>query len=291
MNRTAYLCDKDVQSFIDWLSKQLLTLPINLDISSSKFVRGGLKVSITGLTNVIPIHYKWCATGAPSGTWAQTTVRLGRLSKLLRKSVAMGNNDLTLRICCKILKWGGDRNSAKGATPFLKDLGGGLCKYIQNTGTDFYLSTTSLSAPSSTVKMMNSMLTKIHALYSIDGLPIYDSRVAAAIATLVEMWRHTTKPHMPLPPILLNFPGTLQTRSVKQKFPKAISPGTFSYDKRLRVTTAQNWADAKIRLGWLMSEVLSKNPSAFISSGPSLAARMRAMEASLFMIGYDVTCL
>lgn len=47
------------------------------------------------------------------------------------------------------------------------------------------------------------------------------------------------------------------------------------------------WAQAKIRLGWLLDCVLEKNAKLFANE-PS---RMHAFEASLFMIGYDVRCL
>jgi hypothetical protein len=49
----------------------------------------------------------------------------------------------------------------------------------------------------------------------------------------------------------------------------------------------QRWAGAKVRLAWVMAETLRKTPSLF-SGQPD---RMRAMEASLFMVGYDLNCL
>lgn len=44
------------------------------------------------------------------------------------------------------------------------------------------------AALSSPIGRMNSTLAKVHALYATDGLPIYDSRVAGAVASLVELW-------------------------------------------------------------------------------------------------------
>lgn len=292
MNKANYLADGDVQNFVVWLAGQLDAIPIKLNIPRSKFVPTAVvNVQITGLTNVIPSHYHWKAKGAPSGTWKATNVRLARLANMLRQAVAKGDDVRAFRACCSILNWGGDRNSANGATPFLRDMGSGLCAYIKNAGVALSLSTATLAAPKSPVNRMNSMLTKIHALYSTDGLPIYDSRVAAAIATLVEMWRRSTGAPLKATPRLLIFPATLSTRSVKQKYPDAASPGTFSYDKKYVTTTTNRWTEAKVRLGWLMSEVLSKNQAAFDGPSASLASRMRSMEASLFMVGYDVACL
>lgn len=44
------------------------------------------------------------------------------------------------------------------------------------------LGTASLRSGFPAVQLMNSMLTKVHAFYSAEGLTIYDSRVSAATA-------------------------------------------------------------------------------------------------------------
>lgn len=57
--------------------------------------------------------------------------------------------------------------------------------------------------------------------------------------------------------------------------------------------TAGQWASAKVRLGWIMESILEKPPKLFSDCrpAPSLADRMHSFEASLFMVGCDVTCL
>ena len=131
------------------------------------------------------------------------------------------------------------------------------------------------------------MLTKVHSLASNDGLPIYDSRVAAAIAVLVELWRRSegldTKPL----PETLTFPSVYGGRSVLEVFSGAISPGVLTGIPG----QADQWASAKVRLGWLMQELLMKNPEWFPKGLLSATNRMHAFEAALFMLGYDVTCL
>ena len=77
-----------------------------------------------------------------------------------------------------------------GAMPFLRGLRdeGRLVSYLQRCTASMRLDTaTSVSLKS--IEKMNSMLTKVHALLSDDGLPIYDSRVAGSAAALVEMFR------------------------------------------------------------------------------------------------------
>jgi hypothetical protein len=96
---------------------------------------------------------------------------------------------------------------ARGAVPFLRELAdqNTLLAYLAATRADLALSTAQLGAPLH-VKKMNSMLTKVHAMASEDGLPIYDSRVAAAIAALVEVWRRVQGTSASPLPALLTFP-------------------------------------------------------------------------------------
>src|SRR6185312_17000697 len=58
------------------------------------------------------------------------------------------------------------------------------------------------------VRFMGSMLSKVHALNAKDGLPIYDSRMAAAISALAETHRRDVlrSPNMPTE---LSFPAVL----------------------------------------------------------------------------------
>jgi hypothetical protein len=57
--------------------------------------------------------------------------------------------------------------------------------------------------------------------------------------------------------------------------------------------TAGQWASAKVRLGWFMESIQGRLPKLFAECcpAPSLADRMHAFEASLFMVGHDVRCL
>ena len=165
-----------------------------------------------------------------------------------------------------------------------------LCRYLRDAGDAFALDTADVDAIVPPVELLNSMLTKVHALYAADGLPIYDSRVAAAIASLVEMWRVATgKSGDPLP-AMLAFPATAASRTVRGLFPHANAPGVMAYGTP---ETAGQWASAKVRLAWIMESVLGRLPELFTGCCPvpSPADRIHAFEASLFMVGYNVTCL
>jgi hypothetical protein len=214
------------------------------------------------------------------------------LSHALRDAVHRDSNPDALDACRDILQWGGNRNWNTGAYPLLeaRAAAGVLCQYLRDTGAAFALDTADVDAIVPPVALLNSMLTKVHAFYAEDGLPIYDSRVAAAIASLVEMWRVATgKDGNPLPALLI-FPATTASRTVRGLFPHANAPGVMAYGAP---ETAGQWASAKVRLGWIMESIQGRLPKLFAECcpAPSLADRMHAFEASLFMVGYEVRCL
>lgn len=291
MNKQAFLANQDVEDFLVWLARELPRLKIRLDIKRSRFVPLGVQVDVTGLENVLA-HYTWKSHGMATGDWAETRARLDALAHALRDAVRRDSNPDALDACRNILQWGGNRNWNRGAYPFLsaRAAAGVLCQYLKETSAAFALDTADADALVPPIEMLNSMLTKVHALYATDGLPIYDSRVAAAIASLVEMWRVAIgKSGDPLP-APLTFPATTVSRTVHRRFPHARAPGVMTYGAP---ETAGQWASAKVRLGWVMEQILGSMPALFSDCcpTPSLADRMHAFEASLFMVGYDVGCL
>jgi hypothetical protein len=291
MNKQNFLNDVDVNSFVKWLENNLSDLRICLQIKASRFVPKGIEIELEGIEAVLE-NYLWRSAEMQVGNWHETKPYLNSLSNNLRNAITANNQEDTLIACKAILTWGGNRNWSTGAFPFLKSLATSspptLCQYIKSSGNAFNLPTANTLAIAPPVQKMNSMLTKVHALYAQDGLPIYDSRVAAAIASLVELWRIDSDLTMaPLPPAL-TFPATLPTRTIFKRFPDAThSPGVMTYSD---ARTPAIWSGAKIRLSWIMEAVLNRLPHLFVTEG-AISNRMHAFEASLFVIGYDVTCL
>jgi hypothetical protein len=290
VNKQAFLANRDVADFLIWLARELPRLNIRLDIKRSRFVPSALKVDVTGLESVLA-HYSWKSHGMATGDWVETRARLSALANALRDAVRRDSNPDALNACRDIIQWGGNRNWNTGAYPFLsaKASAGVLCRYLRDTGGAFALDTADMGALVPPVGLLNSMLTKVHALYAEDGLPIYDSRVATAIASLVEMWRVATGKYGNLLPAPLTFTASTASRTVRDLFPHARPPGVMAYGAP--ETTGQ-WASAKVRLGWIMESILGKLPALFSECcpAPSLSDRMHAFEGSLFMLGYDVEC-
>lgn len=259
----------------------LASLPVTLNIPRSskvvKAVRG--KFPFHTLTHV----YSWRATGMLTGEFAESCAFVGRLSRLI--SSARTAED-AIAACKSILSWGGDRNAKVGAMPFLKKRPD-IVAYLDAIKGELSLETAVVppSGELSAVLKMNSMLTKVHAFNSDDGLPIYDSRVAGAIATLIETWRQVSGlAGHPLPQAL-SFPsagGGGYRRSVLARYPGCFAPDTLHYvtDNQTAergLSQSRKWASAKVRLGWLLSELLDNpNPKG-----------IRSLEACLFMAGYN----
>lgn len=293
VNRTNFLQKKEVAEFTTWLANLSDTLIIDLDIKNSRFVPGGKKIELRGMNAVLQ-EYVWCSEATPSGDWRETKEHLGKLSTALKLALSTKNEDAVMDTCRQILLWGGDRNPKVGASPFLEALHTDkkLSAYLNEAKRGFALDEADTKPAHPPATRMNSMLTKVHALASADGLPIYDSRVAAAVAALVELWRRANKLQDEALPDELVFPATLTSRTVQHLFGDATAPGVMSYAPAKTDQTARQWSSAKIRLAWVMAEVLKQADRLFASEASTSASdRMHAFEATLFIIGYDVSCL
>lgn len=140
----------------------------------------------------------------------------------------------TLAACSEVLEWGGERNPNEGARPFLMGLGTNISHYIAQTHQEMALGTASPRNGFPAVQLMSSMLTQVHAFYSAEGLPIYDSRVSAAAAALVEFWRRNSGTrHLP---DTLSFPLADGSQKPQHKltclFDKPLSPGTLLHSSQ-----------------------------------------------------------
>ena len=292
--RQQFLNDSQVADFIAWLGKIAPILQINLNIPWSPKVPRAAVANVAGFEALVPL-YQWKARwkiGAEireSNDWASTRVSLDRLGSKLRTAYELRNDEQTLEVCKAILRWGGDRNANAGALPFLTALPN-IASYIDECAATFLLANADLDN-CGRVARMNSMLTKVHALAAKDGLPIYDSRVAVAVAALVEVYRQVVAPHWHELPSHLTFPSLDPVRDVTSCFRGAISHGTLA---SRAVSTTLSWVQAKIRLGWILGEVLEQNPNLLVdpaTGGTIMRERMHAFEAALFMIGYNPRCL
>lgn len=249
---------------------------VRLNIPSSRFVPGGLKAYAP--LGALSLLYAWQAPGLVVGDFIYTAQHLERLSERLRWAIASNDRAETLAVCSEILRWGGERNMNHGARPFLEELEDDLPAYLARCARllDLQRAVISPTGELQGLRAMNSMLSKIYALTATDGLPIYDSRVAGAIATVVETWRRCMGLRGSLPAELA-FPSIPpnRARTARARFAGCETAGQLVYGG---TSQTGRWAAAQVRLGWLLKLMLGH------MANPQV---MRAMEAALFMAGYD----
>lgn len=314
MDREEFLNNEDVVNFIAWAGEILPTIEVNLNISrrGTGRVNGELGPGVEGqyfgidqIVNVYQWRGKW---SGPDGSvqscdWHSTRESLNQLSVWLRETVETGTDDEIINCISAVLKWGGDRNPKVGATPFFTALPN-LREYLVNAQEVFTLAGADTENVDG-IGEMNSMITKVHALASEDGLPIYDSRVAAAIGCLVEIYRRVMNPTWNQLPEVLAFKAVDDsprrrvmglTAAVGVLEPNMfMDPGRITRGTTInaRATRAREWSSSKIRLGWLLEAIVDSYDlfEAETLANDSLQSRLHAFEASLFMIGFDVSCL
>jgi len=319
MNKKEFLLDQNVSDFINWASVHLLDIIVDFNISkkgtgSADGRNGpGLKGKVIGL-NAVTNAYHWRGDwkndqggSVISSDWASSRESLSQLSKWLKEEVASGSDVRALSACDAVLSWGGDRNSKQGARPFLKSKAekGQLTTYLSTATSVFSLDTADTSQLGH-IEEMNSMLTKIHALLSDDGLPIYDSRVAASIASLVEIYSKSTgkKPfetheHLAFKAVVGRTDKDKRRRVIGLSLDTPMfDPGVISRAKNSKKNSALEWSSAKVRLAWLIESILERaeqNDKPIFEKNTFLddtsKSRMHAFEAALFMIGFDVKSL
>ena len=292
MNKTEFLNIPDVANFVDWLSNDLSSRSFHLDIASSRFVPAGLKTTVTGIDNILT-NYRWntywddtrANEKIASSDWESTKKSLSRLSKWLNDAVNAGDQKQTFDATRAVLKWGGVSGARKLLRPLYER--GELIRYLQTVknliAVDSPIGHSLTSINSQNILKYDSGLTKIHALHENNGSPIYDSRVAAAISLLYQLHRESAPSSVKS---ALSFPcGSARGNQLR-------NPGDLGFKKSKTFyyqIEGYEWAQTQTQLGWIFSDLLKKNPTLFKSEG-SLADRAHALEACLFVIGYDLRC-
>ena len=315
MDKQKFLEDPNVTGFVSWVARILPELTVYLDISSAGTGRAngqrgpGVSGTFKGLSEIVNA-YHWRASWQDnqgkevfSGDWETTRDSLFLLSQWIRYEVDQGSQEGSLAAAKAIVKWGGDRGHARkppvGAIPFLESLPD-LQGYLR-TARDVLSLEKANTDDLKYILEMNAMLTKVHALLAEDGLPIYDSRVAAAAGALVERYRRSIGLSWIRIPEVLRFRATDRVNrrrvvGLREFDHLTLDPGVF--DRQNRAVCASDWSSAKVRLGWLLGAILGEAERIgcpLIEPGTtadeSLPAQMHAFEAGLFMIGFDVRCL
>lgn len=278
MSKRTYLQDPDVQEFIQWLAKNLDT---NL-LAHQYVVRCSKKHwQCTSLFDAYK-KYDWSFSAVPElgitagNCFAANNVVLDAIQQKLKKALADADNGALLQAAKCLMAWGGVTN---GNNKWLDRHQDQLVSII--TETKEVLSSGDVAAFPETIRF-NAGFTKLYALIC-DDLIIYDSRVAAALGWLVvKFCQETQRSEVPES---LRFPWAGAKEASTAANPKNRCPNSgplvFS-----RLRSGRYHAQWALQASWLLKEVLEVDTSPF--SRLAAQEQLRALEAALFMIGYDL---
>lgn len=264
MNRESFMADNTVNDFVRWLSTKL-----DADFIHSYTDR---RTKITWKCNSIYNayeEYRWNGKD-----FSENAKELNKLSSDLKNGIVNEDTEMCRSAYVGILEWGSVLHGNKekieekeSLVQYLKD-----AKQKLTTGSierrDYYKGV-----------YMNSGFTKIYSLY-IDDVIIYDSRMGAALDFLVRCYCEEKK--------LGEVPGLLRFaygNSKGGKVNRNPSNGNYTFPLLRNAGYYDNHIENNLKANWLLGEVLSF--SSKFSELPK-GQQLRALEAALFMIGYEI---
>ena len=207
------------------------------------------------------------------GNFDDNQAKLNRLATRLRRAVEQSDWKTFVEIVLCILDWGGVKN--KNADRLL-DLGEEALPIFRKASRLLDPSRADTSRLEG-FRYMNSGWTKVYSLM-LDGFPIYDGRVGAAMGYLVQ--KHCKEAGLKHVPGLLHFRWS-GGRSGNNRNP---SSGSLQFYE-LRHNSPRKWAECNVWAAWVLGKVCDEG-----RFGNHLLpnVRIRALEAALFMIGDEL---
>lgn len=290
--------------FRQWLLKSLDQFPnefVHSWVSRGNLMKTGLhKGEKWSCNSLFSAYQQYIWPAKVKGDWDgrffhETNIYLTKLKESLSISIADGDNIECRNICKKILEWGGVLNREnvakniktdipiKELSTHLKDTHHFLNNVLKNG-----VLINNFQDSNGHKLRIDSGTTKIYSLIC-NGFIIYDGRVASALGYLVSLWWDETHKgeHYSNIPRCLRFSYDNVNKNRKpslEEMKKILSP--------LKVDSRR--IEENIQVSWLLSTLLEdeaqyKNKRRSKFSFIDESQRLRAIESSLFMIGYDIS--
>jgi hypothetical protein len=204
-------------------------------------------------------------------SWGRNVAVLDRLRDLLRASADQGDPCAFLEAAICVVEWGGVRQGNKRLLH--EDLGDTALPTLTATARDLDPARADLRQLDG-IRHMNSGFSKIYSLL-IDGFPIYDSRVACALASLVQ-WYCEQRELTEVPePLALEIPPSQSRGHQNLSTALPLFP-------TLRWGQPARYAASNIKAAWLLGALAEEPPFA----GLEPDRRLLALQSAMFMIGY-----
>ncbi len=269
MNREEYLNDSQVSDFIEWMR---LRVSGEEAFSHSYRMRRSKKSWNCGSLWEAFEKYEF------RGRDFETNEReLG--PQRIQIQCAVSNQDNSKFVCAAkgILKWGG---VTRGNVSRLNKLGdNALCTFYESA--EFLKPSSADTLQLGNIRYMNSGWTKVYSLM-LDGFPIYDGRVGAAMGYLVK--KYCEEKRLRFVPDLLHFRWG-EGKSGVNGPNRNPSSGSIQFKKlRHAPSGIRKWVECNVWAAWILGEM--KDEGKFDCLKPHL--RLRSLEAALFMVGYEI---
>lgn len=268
MIRDEYCAFPHIKSFSGFLGQYLDGKPFHHQYMHKKTERPWRCSSLDSAIR----NYEWNGRN-----FEDTAIELEEFSRNLRKAVRGGDGDRRAAnlVAIEIQEWGGTR---KGNVKAIKDMGADFAKYLGICETAFVNDDKKKLVLNGFPLRSNAGFTKIYSLL-LDEFCIYDSRVAAALGLFVRSY--CEQAGLDVVPEALGFAQMSENNRKSDRrnpsnsafqFPKTHNLASIHFRWNMRA----NWVLSIALLGTKFEEQYGKSS-------------LRALEAALFMIGYDIS--
>lgn len=279
VNKKAYLTNPFVDQFVRWFAGELVSPTVE---NHYEVVRPRQRFHFVGLADAFR-QYQWEYTVTLPGQAPQSGSSFADNQEMLRELAAglagalnAGSVPEMREWVLAVLQWGG----VKARNVRWLKANSDLLHEIAAPAAFLGLGDDDIGGLRDNVHRFNSAMTKAYSLI-VPNFIIYDSRVAGALAWFVARWcRRTGRGQVPE---LLAF-GCLPARStVNRKLRNPTTGGLIFQEMKGRPAIHAHW---NLRASWLLEAVLQRTSSPVFRNAPN---PLRALEAALFMWGYDLT--
>lgn len=286
MLKDNYLKHPDVMDFIDWLSSEI---QLN-QLTHCYTLPNNTRLTFQGLADAFN-QYKWRFKFTdPTGlihkgeTFIDSSNSLSTLASGLQANLSPNpiNDREICKWACAVMEWGGVTN---GNVHWLRTNVTGLAGEIGAVKTILSGNDEDL-AVLKPIRRFNAGMTKVYSLIVPDFI-IYDSRVAAALAWLVSEWcKQTGRASVPQG---LAFPCMPPKEGDNPRIRKSRNPSSITLKFPSMNGNVIRYVQWNMRASWILRECLTLSAKSantvFHRQGNN---DLRALEAALFMWGYDL---
>lgn len=210
---------------------------------------------------------------------------LTALQDELIKSIKEENNEHTCRAAIDVMRWGGVSN---GNVIWLNANRSELVNILRRVRDALNTGETQNNALTETNLRFNAGMTKVYSLLADDFI-IYDSRVAAALGLAVTKYVNSGNEMIDE----LYFPCSPAKESQNARRPKNRNPSRIGDLKFPKLNSGPKHVEWNLKASWILKAVVDLDKTkagnfSQVSQTKNLGLSLRALEAALFMIGYDL---